>query len=511
MKSRLLLSTAALLAGVAMASAQTMQRGAGEQGLSPGAQKSSPSAQGMSPGASGSAMPQRGNQMRPAQDAGRDSGRSTTGQAPAAGDTGSQRGQARDSAPSRAGADLGQRQQDRTTGQGAQRDGAQQGRQPDRQSDRMGQDDRRGVQPQQRQQRRQTEGQAGPRQDRQDRAGAAAQSDARGRVTLNTQQRTRIRETVLRGRNVPRVDRVNFSLGVGVAVPAHIHLVAVPPALVAIHPAWRGHMYFVVNDDIVIVDDRREIVSVVSVGSTQAGVGGPVESGGDAMAMELSEAEIREVQQVLISRGFLVGEADGIFGPRTRAALVTFQRREGLAVTGRIDTRTVTAMRLSDKITVREGIRTRQRSTVGQGRDSTQQRQGRDGQRSQGRNAKQPSQSRDAKQQSPDRQNRDARQPSRDRTTTGQGSGNQQPRANQRMPSGQSEKSGSEKSGSAPSTTGQSSGNQQPRANQSMPSGRSGTSGSAAPSTTGQASKPSAGMPRERDSGSPASSSGQAR
>jgi peptidoglycan hydrolase-like protein with peptidoglycan-binding domain len=397
--------------------------------------------------------------------------------------------------------------------QGAQRDRAQQ-REQRGEPDRMGRDDRRDAQPSQ---RRQTQGQAGTRQDR----AGAAQGEARGRVTLNTQQRTRIRQTVLAGRNVPRVDRVNFSLSVGVAVPSHIHLVAVPPALIEIHPAWRGHMYFVVDDDIVIVDDSRRIVSVVSVGPSQASVG----VDGDAMAMDLSEAEIREVQHVLIERGFYDGEVDGVFGPRTRAALITFQRRQGLAVTGRIDTRTVAAMNLSGRITVREGTQTRQRSTVGQGRDGAQQRQrstvgqGRDGsQQRQGRDT-QRSQGRDM-QQSRGRQDMNGQQQPR-RSTTGQqprattGQGNQQPRANQRMQPGQNERSGSTP------TTGQSGGDQ-PRANQRMPSGQSGMSGSPARSTTGSATtgssttgqgsdQPSARMPRDRNPSSPAGSGGQAR
>jgi peptidoglycan hydrolase-like protein with peptidoglycan-binding domain len=52
------------------------------------------------------------------------------------------------------------------------------------------------------------------------------------------------------------------------------------------------------------------------------------------------------VQLVLIERGFSV-EADGVFGPRTRQALIQFQRREGLAATGRIDSRTVTSLGVS--------------------------------------------------------------------------------------------------------------------------------------------------------------------
>ena len=70
-------------------------------------------------------------------------------------------------------------------------------------------------------------------------------------------------------------------------------------------------------------------------------------SGGSGAAMSLSVDEIREVQLVLIERGFLVGEADGAFGARTRQALIAFQRSEGLQVSGQIDTRTVTSLGLS--------------------------------------------------------------------------------------------------------------------------------------------------------------------
>ena len=47
-------------------------------------------------------------------------------------------------------------------------------------------------------------------------------------------------------------------------------------------------------------------------------------------ALNLSESEIREVQQVLIQRGLLTGEADGVLGPRTQEALISFQRQQGL-------------------------------------------------------------------------------------------------------------------------------------------------------------------------------------
>ena len=44
---------------------------------------------------------------------------------------------------------------------------------------------------------------------------------------------------------------------------------------------------------------------------------------------------------MLIERGVLHGEADGIWGPDTREAITVYQRQQGIAVTGSIDMRTV--------------------------------------------------------------------------------------------------------------------------------------------------------------------------
>ena len=86
-------------------------------------------------------------------------------------------------------------------------------------------------------------------------------------VSLNEQQRTKIRETVINSRSAPRVSNVDFSVNVGTAVPrGHIHLVRVPETLVRIQPRWRHYMYFVFNNEIVIVDPRSmRIVDVMPV------------------------------------------------------------------------------------------------------------------------------------------------------------------------------------------------------------------------------------------------------
>ena len=67
------------------------------------------------------------------------------------------------------------------------------------------------------------------------------------------------------GRNVPRVKNVNFSVSVGTTVPTSVRVVAVPPPLIRIHPEWRGHMYFVVGDQIIVVDRNHRIIAVIDV------------------------------------------------------------------------------------------------------------------------------------------------------------------------------------------------------------------------------------------------------
>lgn len=86
-------------------------------------------------------------------------------------------------------------------------------------------------------------------------------------VTLSDQQRTKIRQTVIGASGAPRVSSVDFDLAVGTVVPrGHIHVVPVPRMLVDIEPAWRGFLYFIYQDELVIVDPNdMRIVAVVPV------------------------------------------------------------------------------------------------------------------------------------------------------------------------------------------------------------------------------------------------------
>ena len=90
-----------------------------------------------------------------------------------------------------------------------------------------------------------------------DRAGGAS-------VQLSQDQRTRIKDVVVGGRNVARADNVNFNIRVGVAVPRTVHVAVLPPEVVTIVPEYRGFEYVVVGDQLLIIDPNTlEIVAIL--------------------------------------------------------------------------------------------------------------------------------------------------------------------------------------------------------------------------------------------------------
>ncbi len=56
---------------------------------------------------------------------------------------------------------------------------------------------------------------------------------------------------------------------------------------------------------------------------------------------------VKTVQTKLIKWGYLTGKADGIFGAKTKAAVIKFQRKNGLTADGVIGTRTAQALGIS--------------------------------------------------------------------------------------------------------------------------------------------------------------------
>ena len=333
-----LLSTAALLASLALVQSipSMAQSPGGKGGGSPGAQPQGMPSQGAPERRDGAAEPsqppvQRGNRAQSPEPAPQKQGQpqKKVQQKPEPQKQGQQKPEPR------------QRGVDQTTGQGRpeQSPPAPSNQGPDRSAPAQAQptppQGRTGAQPPAQPGQDASQGQAQPPQP----------ADRGGSVNLSNEQRTRIRSTVMAGNNVPRVDRVNFSIRVGTVVPASVRVVVVPATLIELYPEWRGHHYFVVRDDIIIVDRDHRIVSVVAIGS---GSGAQLERpGGDqAVVISLSSEEIRQVQVVLKQKGFVV-DVDGVLGPRTRQAIIAFQRQQGFQATGEIDQQTSGALERS--------------------------------------------------------------------------------------------------------------------------------------------------------------------
>ena len=67
-----------------------------------------------------------------------------------------------------------------------------------------------------------------------------------------------------------------------------------------------------------------------------------------ASSERVDRGTIRKVQETLNARGFKAGVANGILGESTQSALRAFQKSEGLAVTGRLNARTLSALGIED-------------------------------------------------------------------------------------------------------------------------------------------------------------------
>jgi hypothetical protein len=276
MRSKILvMSAAALLAGTMMAAGQGMQHqgsgaagardnGAGAAGQMQDKEKSGAAQRSESPankGAPGQAQ-RESSPSKTTGEAQRDNSKSsgqsksngqaqrestppkTTGQAPRDEENRNQ-AQDRDKNQNRAQGQK-QRDQERTQGQ----------TQRDRDQDR--------VQGQNQRDRDQNRAQGQNERDQNRTLGQGAASSS-GSVNLTTEQRTKVRQTVLTS-SAPRVEHVDFAVNVGTVVPRTVHIVEVPTTLVEIHPQWRGYRYFVYNDEIIIVEpDTLKIVAIVTV------------------------------------------------------------------------------------------------------------------------------------------------------------------------------------------------------------------------------------------------------
>ena len=99
--------------------------------------------------------------------------------------------------------------------------------------------------------------------------GQAQQNGTSGRaggasVQLSQDQRTKIKDVIVRDRNVARVNSANFSVSVGAKVPSDVRVAVLPPEVVTVVPEYRGFKYVVVGDQLLIIDPNTlEIVDVL--------------------------------------------------------------------------------------------------------------------------------------------------------------------------------------------------------------------------------------------------------
>ena len=82
-------------------------------------------------------------------------------------------------------------------------------------------------------------------------------------ASLTGEKRTQVQKAFSSHRSDAKAD-IDIDVSIGVAIPRHVHLVAIPDDIVVIAPHWRRYKYIVVKDVICIVDpDTYEIVDVL--------------------------------------------------------------------------------------------------------------------------------------------------------------------------------------------------------------------------------------------------------
>lgn len=94
-------------------------------------------------------------------------------------------------------------------------------------------------------------------------AAPQGQAPTRLSASLQTEQKTRLNQAVA-SLDVRPISNVNFSVSVGTAVPQTVSLRPLPDTIVSVIPQYRGYDFFVVRDEIVIVEpSSHRIVDVI--------------------------------------------------------------------------------------------------------------------------------------------------------------------------------------------------------------------------------------------------------
>ena len=236
MRTRSILTTAAsvLLASTVFAAAQGMQKQGGEGGPAPAQTQ-------QNEGQQGKQAPQKGERREnPSQKGAQTQEREGSGK--------QQQGKQ----------ETQKEQRGEPKGKGERNDAAQRNERTDGQRGERneGKDAQRGER---------NEGKDAQRGERNDGQRGEQRTGDAGHKSLTVEQKTKVRETVLRGGSAPRVTSVNFNISVGTVVPTTVRVVEVPTVLIEYYPDWRGYLYFVYNDEIIIVDRNHRIIAVLQV------------------------------------------------------------------------------------------------------------------------------------------------------------------------------------------------------------------------------------------------------
>jgi hypothetical protein len=82
---------------------------------------------------------------------------------------------------------------------------------------------------------------------------------------MSSDQRTKI-TTIIRNEHVAPVNNIDFTISVGTRVPhERISLRPLPAEVITVYPEWRGYEFFLVRDEIIVVDPNTfEIVAVLN-------------------------------------------------------------------------------------------------------------------------------------------------------------------------------------------------------------------------------------------------------
>ncbi|MBI4273575.1 MAG: DUF1236 domain-containing protein [Rhizobiales bacterium] len=81
-------------------------------------------------------------------------------------------------------------------------------------------------------------------------------------ASLTTEQRTKI-TTIIKQKRVKPVTNVTFAISVGAVVPAAVHFYPLPIEVVEVYPEWRGYLFVLVGDEILVIHPRTHIIVAV--------------------------------------------------------------------------------------------------------------------------------------------------------------------------------------------------------------------------------------------------------